>query len=419
MKKSKFFLIATIFILHVLSADAQRALSNMLNGRTERIEVTGKDSTYLIRPVLKKGEQPDVLTATHRSTPIFYSKDALHIDAKDGNYIYFLGRTDHGLTAYVTSDHGSEFTISGGFKALYFNALFSIQRKGPIFFEGIETDTLRVLAQMGFSIDRSKIKVLALHPHITCGNFSITNSSLDSCSFGDNVPDTCTLANVDLSSMKGRVKFNLNYIWARRKPLLLNLAEVDLKKLDFPLGLTDVRIDSRQDYTHQAELYQTLLKLYQENGYTEKYEIYDKEFQEIKYLYNHHPILNFFDKYWWDYGYAKARVLFLSFFIFLIFTLLNLLCYDKLQEVYWPDKFRDHDLSLTERYAGNDQRVLAKKMFKKSMSVILYTGFLFWGLRFEIKDIALKNRYVVLLVILQYITGVVCLAFIAHFILSR
>jgi hypothetical protein len=49
----------------------------------------------------------------------------------------------------------------------------------------------------------------------------------------------------------------------------------------------------------------------------------------------------------------------------------------------------------------------------------LYTTFVFWGLKLDLKELEIKKPLYMTILIGQYITGLVCLAYIANYIISK
>jgi hypothetical protein len=123
---------------------------------------------------------------------------------------------------------------------------------------------------------------------------------------------------------------------------------------------------------------------------------------------------------WWDYGYDKFKVISNSLRIFLLFILVNILIYPSLIKVYCPPKFDTLERTFRRKYgeaktfrSGLRTRVL------KIPSIVLYTGFIFWGLKLDLKEINLIKPVYLCILIIEYTVGIICLAYIANFILSR
>ena len=199
-------------------------------------------------------------------------------------------------------------------------------------------------------------------------------------------------------------------------PLVLKIANIDISKVNIPLDKFEYEVESSQSYEQQALLYQQILKQLKDAGLTEKYETQDKLFQELKLLHNNHPILNFISKNWWDYGYDKGRIFFNSFAFFLIFFVLNIIFFKQLKTVYFPVKFISKTSEkLGQRY--NPRPIIA--IFYQLPGIFLYTAFLFWGLKLDLKEIEIKKNGAIILIICQYLLGVICLAYLANYVISK
>jgi len=51
--------------------------------------------------------------------------------------------------------------------------------------------------------------------------------------------------------------------------------------------------------------------------------------------------------------------------------------------------------------------------------VLLYTAFIFWGLKLDVKELVIKKWWAIILIVFEYSIGVVCLAYIANFIITK
>ncbi|RYY37120.1 MAG: hypothetical protein EOP46_03825 [Sphingobacteriaceae bacterium] len=278
----------------------------------------------------------------------------------------------------------------------------------------IDTLILNNVGQ-GVSIIDSRIGVLKREMPGKWNSFWIKNTQIDSVApfYGD-FTDTISLSNIDFSHLRG--KFDISHI--TNHPIIY-ISQTDITKIKFNIPATTVRVRSDQPYEEQLIIYQNLLKIYQDAGYTFKYEEYDKQYQELKYLVNGHPIINFISKYWWDYGYDKGRVIFISLGLYLAFMIMNIVLLSKVKAVYWPEKFQLYEATLHQRRENGGRLHKLKYHVNKTLSVALFTGYIFWGIKLDLKELELRHRYVLFLIISQYILGIICLAYIANFVISK
>jgi hypothetical protein len=226
--------------------------------------------------------------------------------------------------------------------------------------------------------------------------------------------DTIIMDEVDFGQLKG--SFDIS---EAQDPVVIKLKHTDITKIKFSFSTTQFELSKEQSFETRSFQYQHLLKLCQEGGFTAQYEHYDKQFRELKYLQSNRPYLNALNKYWWDYGYDKGRVIYISVVLYFLFFLLNYLLLKQIRNVYWPEKFQDYDAILAQRNMLESRLRRFKNRIDHALAVALYTGYIFWGIKLDLKDIQLKNRWIVLLIIGQYITGIICLAYIANFIITE
>ncbi len=274
-----------------------------------------------------------------------------------------------------------------GFKAKFFDAQLS---SNSILIKNSRIDTLDLSGAnffKKFKIENSSIKSLDLHH----------------CQ----LPDTIYLTNLDLSDCQGVVDFRQIDFNNRYKTLILS--NTDLIKLAIPFDRINIVVSNSQTYEQAAILYQQLLKALRDAGLTEKYEFQDKKFQELRLLHDHHWFLNWLSKSWWDYGYSKDRIFLISLALFVFFFMCNTIFLNQLQKVYVPKTF-------VLNKAGSSK--FARFLYQLP-GTFLYTAFIFWGLKLELKEIKIGSWTGIILIITQYILGVICLAYLANYVLSR
>lgn len=176
-------------------------------------------------------------------------------------------------------------------------------------------------------------------------------------------------------------------------------------------------------YTKER-IYTELLSMQTANYFLDGYEKLDKEYKAFKYL-NRNSLVskaqNWIDKHWWDYGYDKFMVIVNSFKLFLLFFAINLFVYKGLTKVYHPVKFKEFDSRLESDNVDGKRPVMKsiKKYFIRIPVIFLYTAFVFWGLKLDLKELEIKKPLYMTILISQYITGLVCLAYIANYIISK
>jgi len=258
--------------------------------------------------------------------------------------------------------------------------------------------------------------------------------------FEDNtLPDT-----LDLFKFKG-VELDLRGFRpdsAGNRKCYLNLLENRIGKLNmeyhnyqlyFPAGTTDDQVSST---------YQWLMKSEKENGYDSSYEQLDIEYRHTLAL--RHPIdssagifrflrrhiskpLAFntwrlaesirpahlwdtIQRVWWGYGYRKTRVLYWSVVIVLFFSLYNIFRYERLLNVLNLENLNPANIPATT--------TSTKRKVLRYWYCLIYSSFIFFKVSFEFKSMDFKSKYVVTLLV-QYLIGLICSAFIVNLILGK
>lgn len=173
----------------------------------------------------------------------------------------------------------------------------------------------------------------------------------------------------------------------------------------------------------KESLYKSLLEEQLKLGYIYGYQKLDKEFKHFEYTKDNTLLGEFkdwMDKTWWEYGYNKFKVITNSLYIFLFIVLINLVFYSHFLAIYFPDKFKKIEERLVDKFS-NSNSMINRLLFHiyRIPSVIVYSAYLFWGVRLEIKEIEINKPLIFVLLILEYIVGVICLAYIANYIISK
>lgn len=177
-----------------------------------------------------------------------------------------------------------------------------------------------------------------------------------------------------------------------------------------------------EDLTH---IYEDLLKNFQDAGYLISYETLDKEYQEFKFTRDPKgtltgPALNILNKYWSDYGYDKSRIWYYTIGFYLFFCLINWLTLPYLVHHVYPIEIIVERLRTNKKLRAfrlkNGQ--YPRLNFHDPNLALFYTAFIFFGFKMSIENLNLGKPYIVYYIFVQYILGLVCLAYLANFVIS-
>lgn len=175
---------------------------------------------------------------------------------------------------------------------------------------------------------------------------------------------------------------------------------------------TEIKKDST--FEKLTNVYENLLNNFKKDGYVTSYEKLDKEYQEFKFTQNPKnngiqkltgKFLNTLNFLWNDYGYDKARIWPITIGLFFFFLLINYLSFNKLIKVVYPVP------EIKKSYIDSNEK-------SRLISSFFFTSFIFFGFKLKTELFNLKHPKTSIYVFSQYILGLVCLAYIANFVIS-
>lgn len=228
----------------------------------------------------------------------------------------------------------------------------------------------------------------------------------------NNLPDT-----LDFFGITVREPLRLRDNFSPGRIHYISLTRSDIDKLDWEYQDFKLYFPSPATYDYKVGIYSSVMEHFKRNGYTISYENLDKEFQEFIYLGSGNwfgGFLNWVDKNWWDYGYNKFLVVRNAIYLNILFFLINLFVFHSLvNHGYNIQKFVRVNADINDKYPNRFRRTLVKSPY-----IFLYTSFIFWGLSLKIDNLGIHRIGLFSYVLLQYIVGVVCLAYIANLIIT-
>jgi hypothetical protein len=117
---------------------------------------------------------------------------------------------------------------------------------------------------------------------------------------------------------------------------------------------------------------------------------------------------------WWNFfGFYKPQVIVSILEVFSVVFFINLLFFRKILATYDVSDFSK----------AREKFIDTKKWFLRNaynfILCIIYTGYLFFGLRFETGKLKFTNLALLIWVTIQYAVGIVCLAYLANLIIAK
>ena len=189
----------------------------------------------------------------------------------------------------------------------------------------------------------------------------------------------------------------------------INLTNSDIAKFKIDYSLFYLKFDSSASFEYRSNAYQSLLNTFKNDGYTESYELLDKEYKKFTYSEKKAWFTYVLDKYWWDFGYAKHFIFYWIFSLLAIFTFLNFFFYPFLQrEVYKINH-------IESSFKSSKWIVLLQRLYYS----LVYTSVLFFSLSVKLDNLKYKHWTAVAYIFIIYVLGIICLAYTANFVITK
>lgn len=225
--------------------------------------------------------------------------------------------------------------------------------------------------------------------------FSFINTTL---------PDTLNLSdNISLSKNVDLTKVKRNHDAKRKCSLILFKTDVSkilldysFFKLTFPSSLT---IDERET------IYQGLLQSFKEKAYQESYKLLDIEYKRFQSKNGTLGFLWWVPEYWWNFGYNREYVFYWVFWSLLIFTFINFFALNWLLNSVYT--------------VGNIPLYYRKYNASRLWYSFVYSAVIFFSFSLKIDKINFKNKFGSLYLMFIYILGLICIAYMANFVIQK
>lgn len=178
------------------------------------------------------------------------------------------------------------------------------------------------------------------------------------------------------------------------KRIIIDLTDCDLKNLYLDYNNFEVDFSNLQK-NKREEIYLSLLHNFESNGQRDNYELLDLEYKNqfddtFKY---------FIQKFWWNYGYSRHYIFYNTGTFLIVFTFLTMLFYKKLQSAYAIEN--------------------ADTNYGRFANSFIYTNIVFWALRVDITRMKFRDHLAAAsYVMLMYVTGIICLAYMVNYVIQ-
>ncbi len=412
-------------------------------------DVTFRESTFLASADFEEAQfkQAAVFNNSKFLAPLnFHGVDfagATYFDSSLFNgIVYFSGSNFTSEASFIETDFHStaifsetQFDFIADFYWTTFqsDALFNWVKFGAhAYFTGVEFDTVVDFVGATFNADALfNGTVFGNRADFTWASFGavadFNGAVLNGVTLGHTIlPEYLSFEGV---TTKGLIDLTTTQLDSAATVCYINLIDAPIEH--FKLRYDKFRV-YRPDsitvdgYEKLTNVYEGLLKKFEDYGYLTSYEILDKEYQEFKYTQTPERskvigyTLNFLNKHWSDYGYGKARIWLYTFGFFLFFFLINWWFFPKLVEQVYPIPPINKALLENERLADFHHRKgrYPHFSFRTFSLVIYYTGIVFFGFKMNLEEMNFRKPGWLLLLFLEYLIGLICVAYLANFVIT-
>ena len=160
----------------------------------------------------------------------------------------------------------------------------------------------------------------------------------------------------------------------------------------------------------KEEAYESLLANFKNSQQIESYKNLDIEYQDFKWKNSWGKYFTWLPRVWWNYGYNKEYVFFWTPVFLLFFTIINTVFLNYLFKVY---SFQSLDPDSLRR--GK----LSTRLSTRIWYSFIYTSIIFFRLTLTVDKINWKHRFGALYILIVYVLGLICLAYMANFVLQK
>ena len=219
------------------------------------------------------------------------------------------------------------------------------------------------------------------------------------------------------STQKYLPKIQIETLDGSRVGLRLDATTIDHIDFDYQKFFLKPSLYTSEEWK-LPKIYDQLVDHQTKWGYRAGKKLVDKE--RIRYSNltsgNFGYIKDVISEWWWDYGYDKERIFINSLNIMLIFCMFNLIFYQNLVTSTYPIvHFKNEFLRLSADYPRFHPRRIISTLFQS----LMYTAALFWGIKLDLGQLSVRNIPLALLIVFQYAIGIICLAYIANYIIIK
>lgn len=210
----------------------------------------------------------------------------------------------------------------------------------------------------------------------------------------------------------------------RKHYIFLYGTDISRFRLDyrnFALTFTDPKTGKEIENDDKISIYESLLKNFQDRGQMESYESLDIEFRDYQWRTLPLPVrwLYVVPHFWNYYGHKTGLVFIWTLSFLLLFTLINFRYLDFLaKEVYRISNVTDFPSAADIRAAAKGRK-RAHLAWERFWATFVYTSTLFFLFSLNLDNFRFNYRRAAFYVIVIYTTGIICIAYMANFVIAK
>jgi hypothetical protein len=254
------------------------------------------------------------------------------------------------------------------------------------------------------------LRQLDLHDSATFLFYSARLPRLIDLSVNSYIPHEIDLLTANLNPLNGMPDVIHNiYLYKS------DISKIHFDYIHFKLLFTNPISHHKLTPDATKSIYEQVLKNFKDRGQEISYENLDIEYQDYKWGDENIWWKKQFGKlikWWWNYGYSKENVFFHSAYFVFLFTLLNFFILNLLQDVYNVSK-----IPKTRKLRFKNYRVA--QLLLRLWYSFAYTSTIFFKLSIKTEEIDFKHAVRSLYILFIYTLGLICLAYMANFVLQK
>ncbi len=189
-----------------------------------------------------------------------------------------------------------------------------------------------------------------------------------------------------------------------------DISKFHFNYLHFKLLFKDPSSGLEMPADEKEAMYEQVLKNFQDRGQQISYKLLDVEYQGFVWQRSGFRLIGWVPRLWWNYGYDKEYVFYWAGFFLALFTLMNIFLLDYLNDnVYEVENVPKHVIT----------KFTLRDISSRVWYAFVYTVSIFFRVSLDVTKIKYHKIAGTVLVLIIYLLGLVCLAYMANFVLQR